>query len=142
MEWSTRKQKKIGMVKISKGTIMNYNLVVLGGNITKDIQLSYTSAQTAVASFGIAVNKKHKDKENVCFVDLVAFGKTAETLNKYVKKGDPLFISGELQFETWTASDGTKRSKHKVVVYSFQFLGGKKESKQESKPTDTDDIPF
>ena len=114
---------------------MNYNYVALGGNITKDIQLSYTPNQVAVANFGIAVNKKYKDKESVLFIETVAFGKTAENLNKYLKKGDPLFISGELQLDQWE-KDGQKHSKHKVLVQSFQFIsqGEKTERPPANKP--------
>ncbi len=123
---------------------MNYNKVLLGGNITKDPQLSYTPSQTPVVKFGLAVNKKYKDKEKVCFVDCSAFGKAAEAINKYRKKGDPLFVEGELEFETWAAQDGTKRSKHSIFVTNFQFIG-KPEAKQSTKPEQAQeqpDIPF
>ena len=119
---------------------MNFNRIMLGGNITRDPQLSYLPSQTAVVEFGMAVNRKWKSKEGeqkeeVCFVDLRAFGKTAENLNKYIHKGDPLFIEGRLTFDSWTAQDGTKRSKHRVTVDNFQFLGqGKKEPDGESRP--------
>lgn len=112
----------------------NLNKVMLLGNLTRDIQLSYTPAQTAVADFGMAINRKWKgkdeqQKEETCFVDCVSFGKSAETLNKYVSKGNPLFVEGRLKFESWTDKDGNKRSKLKVVVENFQFLpsGEKKE---------------
>lgn len=131
---------------------MNYNKVILGGNVTRDLQLSYLPSQTAVVEFGIAVNRKWsgKDgtkKEETCFVDCTAFGKSAENLNKYVSKGSPLFIEGRLQFDTWNAQDGTKRSKHKVIVDNFQFLGSKQES-DKPEPTKTPEkkgdtsIPF
>lgn len=116
---------------------MNFNQITLAGRLTRDIQLSYTPSQTAVADFGMAVNKKYKDKETTLFVDCVAFGKSAENLNKYVGKGDSLLISGELQFESWTAQDGSKRSKHKIMVQSFQFVptgAGERTETPESKP--------
>ncbi len=117
---------------------MNYNKVILGGNLTRDPQLSYTPNQTAVVDFGLAVNRKWgKDgekKEETCFVDCRAFGSTAENINKYVNKGDNFFIEGRLTFDSWTAQDGTKRSKHRVTVESFQFL-----SKRE-KPETNDDF--
>ena len=124
---------------------MNYNKIMLGGNLTRDPKLSYLPSQMAVVDFGMAVNRKWKSKagdqkEEVCFVDCVAFGKTAENLNKYLHKGDPIFIEGRLQFDSWQAQDGTIRSKHKVIVSSFQFLG---QAKQEPKPdTPDDDIRF
>ena len=132
----------------------NLNKVMLMGNLTRDPDLSYLPSQTAVSNFGIAVNRKWKSKdgdskEEVCFVDCVAFGKTAETINKYLSKGKPLFIEGRLQFDSWTAQDGTKRSKHKVMVESFQFIPSAEAQDQQSpsgvarKPDmDDDEIPF
>ena len=106
----------------------NFNKVLLIGNLTRDPQLSYTPNQTAVVDFGLAVNRKWKgqdgeSKEETCFVDCRAFGRTAENINKYLTKGRPLFIEGRLTFDSWTAQDGTKRSKHRVTVENFQFLG-------------------
>ena len=126
----------------------NFNKIFLMGNLTRDPQLSYLPSQTAVVEFGLAVNRKWKskegeNKEEVCFVDLRAFGKTAENINKYVHKGDPFFIEGRLTFDSWTAQDGSKRSKHRVTVDNFQFLSQK--DRQETAPkqeTKTDDIPF
>jgi single-strand DNA-binding protein len=145
----------------------NFNKVILLGNLTRDPQLSYLPSQTAVVEFGLAINRKWKGqdgsmKEDTCFIDCQAFGKTAETINKYCKKGNPLFVEGRLKFDSWTAQDGTKRSKHRVTVENFQFLGGRQSagggqgtggSTEESQipPTDAgpeqpqaggDDIPF
>ena len=127
---------------------MNFNKIILGGNLTRDPTLSYTPNQTAVVDFGIAVNRKWKSQdgqehEEVCFVDCFAFGKTAENINKFFSKGQAIFIEGQLKFEQWTAQDGTKRSKHKINVQSFQFIGSRQD-KPESGGTQTqeDDIPF
>ena len=135
---------------------MNLNRVILAGNLTRDPQLSYLPSQTAVVDFGLAINRKwaSKDgekKEETCFVDCIAFGKTGENINKYLHKGDPFLVEGRLKFESWTAQDGSKRSKHKVVVESFQFIGSA-EQKPASKPTsqpantqsqeDDPEIPF
>jgi len=105
----------------------NYNKVMLMGNLTRDPQLSYTPSQTAVVEFGLAVNRRWtgndgSSKEETCFVDCQAFGRQAENINKYMAKGRPIFVEGRLKFESWTAQDGTKRSKHKVTVSNFQFL--------------------
>ena len=107
--------------------------------MTREPQLSYTPSQTAVVDFGMAINRNWKsrdgvDKSEVCFVDCRAFAKTAETLNKYLHKGDPLFIEGRLTFDSWTAQDGTKRSKHRVTVETFQFVGQKKQESGDAKP--------
>jgi single-strand DNA-binding protein len=143
----------------------NFNKVLLMGNLTRDPQLSYTPNQTAVVDFGLAVNRKWKGqdgeaKEETCFVDCQAFGRTAENINKYLTKGRPLFVEGRLTFNSWTAQDGTKRSKHRVTVESFQFLGGpaagpagtnrteqevsekSPEAEEGGNSTGTDDIPF
>ena len=106
----------------------SFNKVMLMGNLTRDPQLSYLPSQTAVVDFGLAVNRKYtgKDgekKESVCFVDCRAFGKQAETINKYLSKGRPVFVEGRLDFDSWTGQDGTKKSKHRVTVENFQFLG-------------------
>ena len=105
----------------------NFNKVLLLGNLTRDPQLSYLPSQTAVVEFGIAVNRRWTgqngdQREETCFVDCRAFGRNAENINKYCKKGDPLFVEGRLTYDTWTAQDGTKRSKHRVTVQGFQFL--------------------
>lgn len=106
-----------------------FNKVLMMGNLTRDPQLSYTPNQTAVVDFGLATNRKWtaqdgSQRDETCFVDCRAFGKTAENINKYLTKGRPIFVEGRLTFDTWTAQDGTKRSKHRVTVENFQFLPG------------------
>ena len=107
----------------------NFNKIFLMGNLTRDPQLTYLPSQTPVVEFGLAVNRKWKsregeDREETCFVDCRAFGRTAENINKYLSKGRPLFVEGRLTFDSWTAQDGSKRSKHRVTVENFQFIGG------------------
>ncbi len=107
----------------------NFNKVLLMGNLTRDPQLSYLPSQTPVVEFGLAVNRKwtSKDgesKEETCFVDCRAFSRLAENINKYMRKGRPIFVEGRLVFEQWTAQDGSKRSKHRIHVDNCQFLGG------------------
>jgi len=105
----------------------NFNKVLLIGRLTRDPQLSYLPSQTAVVDFGLAVNRNWtgrdgEKKEETCFVDCRAFGRLAENINKYLTKGRLLFVEGRLTFDTWTAQDGTKRSRHRVTVENFQFL--------------------
>jgi single-strand DNA-binding protein len=107
----------------------NFNKVLLLGNLTRDPQLSYMPSQTPVVDFGLAVNRRWtgqdgSSREETCFVDCRAFGRSAENINKYCRKGRPLFVEGRLTYDTWTAQDGTKRSKHRVTVQNFQFIGG------------------
>jgi single-strand DNA-binding protein len=109
----------------------NVNRVILIGNLTRDPQLKYLPSQTAVVEFGLATNRKFKaangeDREEVCFVDCSAFGKTAEVINQYCQKGRPIFIEGRLKFDSWEDKQGGgKRSKLTVVIENFQFLGSR-----------------
>ena len=108
----------------------NLNKVLLIGNLTRDPQLTYLPSQTPVVEFGLATNRKWTDKatgeqrEETCFVDCRCYGRQAETVNKFLRKGRPVFIEGRLQLDTWTSQEGQRRSKHRVFVESFQFLGG------------------
>ncbi len=106
----------------------SFNKVLLMGNLTRDPQLSYTPNNTAVVDFGIAVNRRWtgrdgSQKDETCFVDCRAFARLAENINKYMTKGKPIFIEGRLTFDSWTAQDGTKRSRHRVTVENFRFVG-------------------
>ena len=106
----------------------NLNKVFLMGNLTRDPELRYTPSGMAVASFGMAMNRKWKSqdgqqKEDVCFVDVEAWARTAEVISEYCKKGSPLFVEGRLRLNTWEGRDGQKRSKLRVVVDNFQFIG-------------------
>ena len=107
----------------------SYNRIVLVGNLTRDPQLSYTPANTAVCKFGLATNHRFKDRdgnmrEEVCFVDCTIFGRAAETFNQYMGKGRSVLVEGRLKLDQWTTPEGDKRSKHEVVVDNFTFLGG------------------
>ena len=127
---------------------MNVNRIFLAGNLTRDPELKYLPSQMAVADFGMAINREWKDKggekkSEVCFVDCVAFGRIAENINKYVKKGDPFFVEGRLQFSQWETEGGQKRSKLKALVENFQFLGSPKQSEPEqNNPAPNKDVDF
>lgn len=109
----------------------NLNRVLLIGNLTRDPELRQTPKGTAVAQFGIAVNRTFRgedgqSREEVTFVDLEAWGKQAETIAKYMSKGRPIFIEGRLKLDQWEDKNGGgKRSKLRVVVENFQFLGSR-----------------
>ena len=109
----------------------NFNKIILAGNLTRDPQLAYLPNNTPVVEFGLAINRKRRGqdgemKEETCFIDCRAYAKPAETINQYMSKGSPILLEGRLQFQQWTAQDGSKRSKHVVVVDQFQFLGGRR----------------
>jgi single-strand DNA-binding protein len=106
----------------------NLNKVFLIGNLTRDPELRVTPKGTAVCSFGIAVNRVYRDEggnthEETTFVDIEAWGRQGETISKYLSKGRPVMIEGRLRFDSWESKSGEKRSKLKVVVDNFQFLG-------------------
>lgn len=108
----------------------SFNKVILMGNLTRDPQLRYLPSNMAVCEFGLATNRKWKDrdgnqKEEVCFVDVAAFGRGGEIINQYMTKGRTLLVEGYLRFESWTGQDGQKRSKLRVIVDNFQFVGGR-----------------
>lgn len=107
---------------------MNFNKVILGGNLTRDPETRAAGSST-VCNFGIAINRKYKDKEETTFVDCEAWGATGENIARYCTKGRPLLVEGELALDQWTDKDGNKRSKLKVRVYGFQFVGGKPEAR-------------
>lgn len=105
------------------------NRVFLMGNLTRDIELRHTNSSQAVATIGIAVNRRWRtpegeDREEVTFVDCEAWGKTAETMSRYLAKGRPVFIEGRLKLDQWE-KEGQKHSKLKVVIENFQFIDAK-----------------
>ena len=105
----------------------NYNKVILLGRLTRDPKLSYLpNSQTAVVEISLATNRKFKKQdgsqvEEVCFTDCTMFGKRAEVINKYLHKGDQLFIEGRLKFDSWKDKDGKNRSKLRVLIENFEF---------------------
>lgn len=130
----------------------NANKVILIGNLTRDWEVRQ-HGETTVGKCGIAVNRKFKDKEETTFVDLTAFGRSAENLAKYTGKGRPIYVEGRLHLSQWESQSGEKRSKLEVIIEQFQFLGGRDEVSSSSDPKtkftdrdddsiDPDDIPF
>jgi single-strand DNA-binding protein len=108
----------------------SFNKVILLGNLTRDPEVRYTPKGTAVADLGIAVNRTYtaengEKREEVTFVDVTFWGRTAENAGQYLKKGRPVFVEGRLQLDSWDdKTSGQKRSKLKVVGELLQFLGG------------------
>ena len=102
----------------------DFNKVILAGHLTKIPDVRTFKMNITVASSGIAVNRKYKDKEEVMFIDIVVYGKLAETFGQYTAKGSAVLIEGRLSFRQWE-QDGQKRSKHEVIVESLRLLGNK-----------------
>ena len=110
-----------------------YNKVVLVGNLTRDVEIRYSQSGSAIGNVGIATSRKWKSatgeqKDEVMFIDLTFFGRTAEIANQYLRKGSKVLVDGRLVFQQWTAQDGSKRSKHAVTVESLQMLDSKADS--------------
>ncbi|HEV2293168.1 MAG TPA: single-stranded DNA-binding protein [Tepidisphaeraceae bacterium] len=107
----------------------SFNRVTLIGNLTRDPQTRDLPSGTTLCEFGLATTRHYKtaggeDREETCFIDCTAFGKQAEVLCHYVRKGRPLFVEGRLKYEQWDDKNGGgKRSKISVIVENFQFLG-------------------
>jgi single-strand DNA-binding protein len=111
----------------------SYNRVLLMGNLTRDPEIRYTPSGTAVTDIGLAVNESYKSKsgemvESTCYVDVVVWGRQAETASEYLHKGSPVFVEGRLQLDQWEGPQGEKRSKLRVRADRLQFIGapGKK----------------
>jgi len=142
----------------------NLNKVLLLGNVTRDPEVRYTPKGSAVCDLGVAVNRAYttdsgEKREEVTFVDVTLWGRTAEVASEYLKKGRPVFIEGRLQMDTWDDKQtGQKRTRLRVVAENMQLLGGRPsggaditgESRQASPPPkksaasepDEDEIPF
>ena len=109
----------------------NFNKVILAGNLTRDPELRYTPKGTAIAKIGMAINRTWKNetgetKEEVTFVDVDAFGRQAEVIAQYMKKGRPLLVEGRLKLDQWEDKNThQKQSKLKVVLEGFSFIDTK-----------------
>lgn len=120
----------------------SYNKVILVGNLTREPELTYTTSQTAICKFGLAMNRKYKgadntDRTDTCFVDCTAFGRVGEVVSQYCQKGGLLLVEGRLNLNQWTADDGSKRQKLEVVAESIQLMGGNPnqgQNQQEAQP--------
>lgn len=133
----------------------SFNKVILLGNLTRDPEVRYTPNGIAVASFAIAVNRKYKQgdetKDEVSYIDIVVFGKQAESCGQYIGKGDSVLIDGRLQQRRWETEDGQKRNKIEVVAQSVNFMPKRSSGGQVGSghpdptpepPVDEGEIPF
>ena len=122
----------------------NFNKVYLVGNLTRDPESRDLPSGTKLASFGMAVNQTYRkadgeEVEETTFVDIDAFGRTAENILKYCKKGDPLMVEGRLRYQNWETENGDKRSKLTVMLETFQFLPRGERKGQDSGNSDDPD---
>ena len=135
----------------------NYNKVILVGNLTRDPELRTIPAGSQVCEFGLAMNRtwttpSGEKKSEPTFVDISAWAKAAETIGKYMSKGDPILVEGRLQTRSWEGKDGKKQTKLSVVCERFQFLGRPSDGEKRAEarkpdnsgnwPDDPGSIPF
>lgn len=118
------------------------NKVILIGNLTKDINLKYLTTGVAVGESSMAINQVYKKQDgtkvqDICFIDIVMYGSSAEISNQYLKKGSKLCIEGKLNFQQWSDQYGNKRSKHIVSVEKVEFLDTKSDDNVQQTPQDT-----
>jgi single-strand DNA-binding protein len=121
---------------------LNFNRVMLAGNLTRDPQVRFFANEKAVAEFGLAINRRYKDangqqKDETTFVDVETWGRTAELVGQYLTKGRGCFIEGRLKLDSWDDKEsGQKRSKLKVVADNVQFTDSKGEGAPRSRTGD------
>ena len=118
----------------------SYNKVIIMGNLTRDVELRQTPGNQTVANIGLAVNRSFQTREGerreeTTFVDCEAWGRQAEVMAQYLSKGKPVFVEGRLKFDQWQDQQGQNRSKLKVVVENFQFVGGRGEGGGSGAPS-------
>lgn len=129
----------------------DYNKIILMGRLTRDPELKYLPSGMAVATIGLAVNNSYTGKDgnrvdDTLFIDVTVFGKQAENIHKYLKKGSGILVDGRLRYRTWESSDGSRRSKHEIVAQRILFTSQPRTTSKESEnienPVEEDDIPF
>ncbi len=113
----------------------SFNKVIMIGNLTRDPELRALPTGTQVVEFGLASTRRFNtqnsgQREQTCFIDVRFYGRMAEILATYMKKGRPILVEGRLEYASWTAQDGTRRSKHRIVGESFQFLGSRQDREE------------
>jgi len=120
-----------------------FNKIILVGHLARDIELRYTQSGTGIANTAIATTHKFtqngEKKEEVCFVDISFFGRSAEVANQYLRKGSKILVEGRLNFEQWVDQNGQKRSKHSVIAETMQMLDSKGDNQSSgyNAPSDT-----
>jgi single-strand DNA-binding protein len=131
----------------------NFNKVILAGNLVRDPELRVTERGGSVCKFGMAVNRTYRDnagneQQEVTFVDVEAWGKPAEVIARYCGKGKGLMVEGRLKLDSWVSQGGEKKTRLKVVLEGFQFMGGggKREDGADAVPAGVGDedagLPF
>ena len=113
----------------------SFNKVILMGNLTRDPEMRVTPNGHSICKLGLAVSRTYSTRdgerrEETAFVDIDAFGKQAEVIAKYMRKGRPIMVEGRLKLDQWESNEGQKRSKLGVVLENFQFLGSRDDNQE------------
>ena len=125
-----------------------FNKVIMAGNLTKDVEIRYLPNGSAVSNTSIATNRKYtlqngEKKEEVCFIDITFFGRSAEIANQYLRRGSKVLVEGRLSFDQWNDQQGQKRSKHSIVVEAMQMLDSKESDKEwGTQPSSKSETPI
>ncbi len=130
--------------------MFNYNRVILAGNLTRDPELRYAPNGTALANFTLAINHRYRKGnefvDEVSYVDVVCFGKQAETCVEYLSKGRTVLVEGRLRQRKWDGPEGQKRSKIEVIARMVRFIGGPRDESALKAdiniPEEEEDVPF
>lgn len=117
-----------------------FNKVIMAGNLTKDVEIRYLPNGSAVSNTALATNRKFtlqngEKKEEVCFIDITFFGRSAEIAHQYLRRGSKVLVEGRLSFDQWNDQQGQKRSKHSIVVEAMQMLDSKESDKEWGAPS-------
>ena len=133
-------QKKYKEADNGRRQEMNgFNRVVMMGRLTRDPKVRELPSGTSVADLSLATSENYKKKngeqaERVCFVDIVVWGRQAETCGEYLKKGSQVLIEGSLQLDRWEGANGEKRSKHRIRASRVQFLNSRSKEADTPEP--------
>ncbi len=119
-----------------------FNKVIMVGRLTRNVELKYLPSGSAAATIGLATSRRFKKQdgtlgEEVCFIDVRLFGRTAEIANQYLSKGSSVLIEGRLTYESWTDQTGKKNSRHTITADSLQFMDKKSDSPQANAMQDS-----
>ena len=125
-----------------------FNKVIMAGNLTRDIEIRYLPNGSAVSNTAIATSRKFtaqngEKKEEVCFIDITFFGRSAEIANQHLRRGSKVLVEGRLSFDQWSDQQGQKRSKHSIVVEAMQMLDSKESDKEwGTQPSSKSETPI
>ncbi|WP_104744565.1 single-stranded DNA-binding protein [Helicobacter acinonychis] len=119
-----------------------FNKVIMVGRLTRNVELKYLPSGSAAATIGLATSRRFKKQdgtlgEEVCFIDVRLFGRTAEIANQYLSKGSSVLIEGRLTYESWTDQMGKKNSRHTITADALQFMDKKSDNSQANAMQDS-----